>query len=28
VNECEIWDECDQDCQNTIGSYVEHHFYE
>ncbi|CAM4944086.1 unnamed protein product [Rotaria socialis] len=22
VNECEIWDECDQDCQNTIGSYV------
>jgi hypothetical protein len=20
VNECEIWDECDQDCQNTIGS--------
>ncbi|CAF1581398.1 unnamed protein product, partial [Rotaria sordida] len=22
VNECEIWDECDQDCQNTVGSYV------
>ncbi|CAF0886571.1 unnamed protein product [Adineta steineri] len=22
VNECEIWDECDQDCQNTIGSYA------
>ncbi len=28
VNECEIWDECDQDCQNTIGSYVENYFYE
>ncbi|CAF0957368.1 unnamed protein product [Adineta ricciae] len=22
VNECEIWDECDHNCQNTIGSYV------
>lgn len=21
MNECEIWDECDQDCRNTIGSY-------